>query len=141
MHPPLRRLARTGAILFVMASVQWARGQQATIIDSGSTNRPGMRVTLDHEGHATIESRNEPVRHLKLREHLCNQFMRDLKAAEPLDALPTRHCMKSASFGSSMYIEFNGVRSRDLSCSPQADERAAALQRDANEILEAAHKR
>ena len=29
-----------------------AKGSQATIEDSGSTNRTGMRVTFDREGHA-----------------------------------------------------------------------------------------
>ncbi len=130
----------TCLLLFFMPLVLWASGPEATIIDTGSTNRPGLRVTFDDEGHATV-TRREEVRHMNLPERLCNQFMHDLKAAEPLSALPTRHCMKSASFGSSMFIEFNGVRTRDLSCSPQPDERAAALQKDANEILQAAQNR
>ena len=96
-----------------------------------------MRITFDHDGHATVEQRNSEARHVKLREHLCNQFMRDLKAAGPLSALPARHCMKSASFGSRLFIEFNGERSPDLSCPGQQDPRSDALQKDAQQILQA----
>ncbi len=127
-------------LLFIlMPLVLSASGPEATIIDTGSTNRPGLRVTFDREGHATV-ARREEVWHIQLPDHLCNRFMRDVNAAEPLHDLPTRHCMKSASFGSSMFIEFNGARTRDLSCSPQPDARAAALQKDANEILQQARK-
>ncbi len=117
-----------------------ANGPLATIEDTGSTNRAGMRVTFDHEGNATVEQRNGETRHVKLRENLCNEFMRDLKAASPLSALPARHCMKSVSFGSRLFIEFNGDRSPDLSCPGQQDSRAQALQKDAQQMLQAAQE-
>lgn len=132
------RLARTGPLLCLLLFMAYAEGPEATIIDTGSTNRPGLRVTFDREGHASIEQRNEEIRHVTLDEHLCRRFMEDMKAAAPLSALPSHHCMKSVSFGSSMFIEFEGDRSPDLSCPGQPDPRAAALQKDANEILRAA---
>jgi hypothetical protein len=111
----------------------------ATIIDTGSTNIPGMRVTMDPIGnHATIERRNGSKSRMKMNKEIRNRLMRDLQAAGPLNELPANHCMKSASFGSSLYVEFNGVRSPDLSCPVQADEKAAALKKDATEILRAA---
>jgi hypothetical protein len=45
--------------------------------------------------------------------------------------------MKSVSFGKSIFVEYKGVRTPDLSCR-QSDLRAAALKKDAEEILAAA---
>jgi hypothetical protein len=132
------RIARAGLLLFLVLFMASAKEPEATIIDTGSTNRAGMRVTFDREGHASIEQRNEEIRRVKLNERLCKRFMEDMRAAAPLSALPSGHCMKSVSFGSSMFVEFEGDRSPDLSCPRQTDERAAALQKDANEILQAA---
>ncbi len=50
---------------------------------------PGLRVTFDQEGHASVEQRNGETRQMDLDEHLCDRFMRDMKAAAPLNALPT----------------------------------------------------
>jgi len=97
-------------------------------------------VTLDQAGNATVEQRGNQPQTTKLSTQLCEQLMRDVEAAGRLSALPEQHCPKSVSFGSSLYVESNGERSPDLSCSPQRDSRAAALQKDANEILEAVRK-
>jgi hypothetical protein len=115
-----------------------AKEPQATIQDTGSTNRPGLRVTIDRDGHASVEQHNSETRHVKLREQLCNQFMRDLKEVGSLSALPARHCMKSASFGSRLFIEYNGEQSPDLSCPGSSDPHLDALQKDTQEILQAA---
>jgi hypothetical protein len=109
---------------------------QAVIIDSGSTNRRGVTITVDEAGNATVQQRGAEPQSMQLSEQVSKQLMRDIKAAGTLSALPPKHCMKSASFGSSLYVEFNGDRSPDLSCSPQPDSRAAALQKDANEVLQ-----
>ena len=122
--------------IFLGACAVFCSGQ-ATIIDTGSTNRPGLSVTLDEHGsQATVERRGGSKQVVKLAKDVCDRFMRDLKAAGPLDELPKTHCMKSVSFGSALYIEYNGVRSADLSC-PQHDPRAVALKNDAAEILAA----
>lgn len=118
----------------------FGNGPQATIRDTGSTNRPGLRVTFDGSGHATVEQRNGEIQQIKLDEQLCNQFMRDLKDAAPLSTLPARHCAKSVSFGSSLFIEANGDKSPDLSCSPQADPKTDALRKDAQRILQEARQ-
>jgi hypothetical protein len=112
---------------------------QASIIDSGSTNRPGLRVTLDASGdNAVLEPRDGPKQTVKLPRKLCEQFMSDLQSAAPLNALPANHCLKSASFGSRLYLEFNGLRSPDISCPVQADSRTATLKKEATDILNAA---
>ena len=115
----------------------FATKPQATIIDTGSTNRAGLRVTIDTEGHATVEAPGGEVRRAQLPQDMCRQFLENVKASSPLNALPARHCFKSASFGSSLFVEFNGARSPDLSC-PGQDEHAAALQKAAQEILASA---
>ncbi|HEY3939352.1 MAG TPA: hypothetical protein VGL97_18115 [Bryobacteraceae bacterium] len=110
-----------------------------TIIDTGSTNIPGLRVIMDEAGNrATVELRNGTKRRMKMNKALHEQFLRNLQAAGPLNALPANHCMKSASFGSSLYVELNGVRSPDLSCPAQVDPRTKALKSDATKILRAA---
>lgn len=108
---------------------------QASVIDTGSTNRPGVTITLDEHGNATVEQRSAAPQTIKVSAELGTQLMRDIKAAGTLSALPRQRCMKSVSFGSSLYVEFNGDRSPDLSCGPQQDPRAAALQKDANDVL------
>jgi hypothetical protein len=115
---------------------------QAVIIDSGSTNTPGLSITLDASGdNVTLEPRDGPKRTVKIAAGQCAQFITDLQAAGPLDKLPANHCMKSASFGSRLYLEFNGVRSPDLSCPVQADSRTANLKKQASDILKAARER
>ena len=110
------------------------------MIDSGSTNRAGATIRVDETGNATVEQRGSEPQSTKLDAQLCEQLMRDVKAAGPLSALPPQHCPKSVSFGSRLYVEFNGDRSPDISCSPQKDPRSAALQKDANEVLATVRK-
>lgn len=117
-----------------------AASSQISIIDSGSTNRPGLTVTVDQSGNATVAPRNAKAQTTTLNSELCGQLMRHVKAAGTLSELPKQHCAKSVSFGSSLYVEFNGDRSPDISCSPQSDPRADALQKDANNILDAVRK-
>lgn len=125
------------AVLVFFPMLLRSSAPQAVVIDSGSTNRPGVTVTVDERGNATVEQRNSEPHSIKLSVPMCEQLMRDIKAAGTLSALPEKHCAKSVSFGSSLYVEFNGDRSPDLSCSNQPDERSIALQKDANDIMQA----
>lgn len=87
---------------------------------------------------AMVEHRNGEKERVQVPKEMCDKLMKDLKAAGPLNELPVRRCPKSVSFGSSLYIEFAGMRSGDLSCRGQTDERVAALQKDAEDILQIA---
>ncbi len=118
----------------------FASASRATVIDTGSSNRRGMRVTIDEDGRATVDVRGVEPRQVKLGDKMCAQFLRDVNAATPLSDIPARHCMKSASFGSSLYVEVNGERSPDLNCPDQVDPRADALQKGARDILRAAQE-
>lgn len=97
-----------------------------------------MTITLDESGSAAAQARGAESKPLNLDPHLCQSLMKDIQAAGRLSALPEHHCPKSVSFGSSLYVEVNGDRSPDLSCANPPDARMAALQKDANAILEAA---
>jgi hypothetical protein len=111
---------------------------QVTVIDSGSTNVPGMRMTVERSGHrAILERKDGSKQRIKLTKEICDRVLQDVEAAGPLNELPVRHCMKSVSFGKSIFLEYKGVRTPDLSCR-QDDPRAAALKKDAEEILSAA---
>ncbi len=127
-------------LAFLIPVLLSAAAPQATVDDSGSTNSPGLRVTIDGDGHATVQPRNGKSQRVELQKTLCVQFLRDLKDAGPLNLLPARHCFKSASFGSRLTIEFDGGKSPDLSCPGAADPRVDALQKDARELLQAARQ-
>jgi hypothetical protein len=132
---------KIAGVFLVLTGCALMCGGQVKIIDTGSTNIPGVNVMLENSGHhAMVERRDGSKQRVKLTKELCDRLLRDLKAAGALSELPQSHCMKSASFGSSLYVEYNGVRSADLSC-PQRDERAAAIKKDAGEILSAAKGR
>jgi hypothetical protein len=111
-----------------------------TITTTGSTNTVGMELTLDGGEDASIRPQAEASRQVKLRNSAVAEFMKNLDAAGPLHALPANHCMKSASFGSSLFISRGDDRSPDLSCPEQSDPRTAAIKKQAESILQAAQK-
>lgn len=113
---------------------------QAVIIDSGSTNRLGFTIRIDQSGNAAVEQKGIEPKSIQVDAELGAQLMRDIKSAGSLSALPRKRCIKSVSFGSSLFVEWNGDRSPDLSCSPQADPRADALQKDARQVIDAVQK-
>lgn len=123
-------------MLLLLASSLFA---QAVITDSGSTNRPGMSVTINGKGRALIEPSAGNKTKMTIESELSKRLMADLEAAGPLDQLKARHCMKSASFGSRLFVTYKGVRSPDLSCSGQTDPTAAALQKDLQDVIDQAH--
>ena len=128
-------MCKLSCVLGMLLASAWLVAAQVTIIDSGSTNVPGMNVKLEDSGTgAMVERRDGSKQKITLTKEMCTRLMDDLKAAGPLNELPARHCMKSVSFGTSLFIEHNGVRSPDLSCQ-QTDSRAQALRKDATEIV------
>jgi hypothetical protein len=124
--------------VFVSVIVMAARAQ-AIIEDTGSTNRPGVRVTVDRDGNATVEQRGSETHHVQLPKEFCDRLIQGLEAT-PVASLPKRHCAKSVSFGSSLFVEFEGNRSPDLSCPGASDSRVEALQKHANEVLDSARQ-
>jgi len=117
----------------------------ATIVNSGSTNRPGFRIAVNPSGAAEyIPSprragpQTEPAKPLQatLPPALIERFYADLKAAKPFASLPAAHCMKSVSFGSTLTIAFGEEQTPDLSCGDGGNAVVANLIRDAKEIVD-----
>jgi hypothetical protein len=118
--------------------------QTAVIENTGSTNTQGYRITISATGKAeymATERRGSVVegkaQSVTVGASLAQRLLRDLKAAMPLSTLPVRHGMKSASFGTSTYVEYQGQRSPDLSFPGNA--KAQALHDDAGDIARALH--
>ena len=111
-----------------------AQGSDATSVNSGSTNRPGFRIAVKRTGVAEMNTRGKSVQR-KIAAETVERFYADLKAAEPLPALPKVYCMKSASFGSLLSVEFGGDRTPDLSCGHGGNTAMRNLIRDVQEIV------
>jgi len=118
-----------------------AAAGDALIVSSGSTNSPGFRIVVERSGSAIYtpvprkSDTQAKSRSLKLPAALVKRLYSDLDAGKPLAELRGGHCMKSASFGSSLTIEFEGDKTPDLSCPDQGNPRLQALIQDASEIV------
>lgn len=119
----------------------------AAIVDSGSTNTNGLRIVVEPSGRtqSTLAPRgpqapageSQAAAAKTVPASLARRLYSDLDAAWPLSSLPPQHCLKSASFGTKLTIEFGGQTTPDLSCGHTTDPRLRALARDAHEIVAA----
>ena len=123
----------------------------AVIVNSGSTNTPGFRIEVKPSGKAEYTPRvrralepgdmaTKPMTR-QIPASIAKRFFADLDACKPLAALPAAHCMKSASFGSTVTIEYAGQKTPDLSCGNQQDSRTRDLAQSADEIVQEFNKR
>jgi hypothetical protein len=143
-------MLRLSAIIGLMVvGALAAEPDSATIVNSGSTNRPGFRIVVNRSGEAEMTSM--PRRFIARREKapqeqaqpiqrvvshaLIERFYSHLDGAKPLASLPAVHCMKSASFGSSMTVAFGGEQTPDLTCGDGGRAAMGDLIRDVNEIV------
>lgn len=113
--------------------------QQAVIENTGSTNTAGVKLIVNRSGTAEVQQRDAEPRKATLDQQLTQSLFEDLNSIGPLSALPRTHCMKSVSFGTSLYVEYNGERSPDLSCPAPADSKLAILQKHVRDLMTAAH--
>ncbi len=119
-----------------------APADQATIVNSGSTNTSGFKITVESGGHASSIMQNRAgvaqssVHAFVLTPKQATQFFADLKAAK---AAPSTEggCMKSASFGSSTHVTWHDWTSPDLQC-PSDNAAIKALVADVATIRTAA---
>jgi len=132
---------RTTFCLMILSALPLRAAGDAVIVNSGSTNTEGFRIVVEQSGKAvytqTPRKSDTQVksRSLDLPQALVKRLYSDLDAGKPLAELPGGHCMKSASFGSSLTIEFAGEKTPDLSCPDHGNPRLQALIKDANEIV------
>ncbi len=116
----------------------------AVIVNSGSTNTPGFQVSVERTGEAEYtatphgkgsqDREAKPIRR-KVPDDLARRFFSDLEAARPLSALPREHCMKSASFGTTLTIELDDEETPDLSCPSPQNSHIQTLKGDVTEIV------
>lgn len=117
----------------IAATTLWA-DDSAVINDSGSTNSAGFKIVVQQSGKADYSSRST-TKSVTVPDDLLHRFYADLDAAKPLSALPSKHCMKSASFGTTRTIEYAGQQSPDLSCRGTNNAQLQALIRDVDAIV------
>ena len=117
-------------------------GQTMTVIQTASTNRPEIRVTVEKSAdrkQASVIAETDGAKHeVPYKSGQQKRLWSLVNAAAPLANLPVSHCMKSASFGTSLFVEIDGQRSSDLSCPNQPDARVAALRTELAKLLVAA---
>ena len=160
----LPRLALGAALLLAVlpasAKPKVVPIQTAVIENTGSTNTFGYQVTVTATGSAfrfTTASGGataptgkpivvEPRESRFLRSsgmaalgQRAQRFFADLDAAMPLASLPVRHGMRSASFGTQIYITYKGQKSPDLTFA--SDPRTAALKADIVSLRDTLHIR
>lgn len=107
----------------------------ATIIQSGSTNSRGYSVVIRNDGSATSVLIGTTDAMVGKREFpagtVDTKTLRQLLAQiGDVSKIPAGHCPKSASFGTTTKIEYEGKTSGDLQCigQPAPDGNQALLQ-------------
>ena len=134
-----KRLLFTLLIIGALASARVIAAQRdsATIQNSGSTNTAGFRITLWSDGPGSVQFRGvDTARKIAIAPDLAARFFNDLHAAKDENA-PPQHCMKSASFGTTTTVIWQGWTSPDLQC-PPAGPNIQALAQDVKAIEAAA---
>jgi hypothetical protein len=113
----------------------------ATIVNSGSTNANGYTIQVWSDATADVAIGRPGAlgtpKPFSIPSALATQFFADLAAARDGHAAG-QHCMKSASFGTSMRVQWHGWTSPDLTCPPAGDALTGALVHDTGEIISAA---
>ncbi|MDQ2817710.1 MAG: hypothetical protein M3T49_05790 [Candidatus Eremiobacteraeota bacterium] len=87
----------------------------AVLLNTGSTNSRGYRIVVAPNGDARYAS-GVTSGFGRLSPRLRSKLFADLRAAVPLSAAAGQRCIKSASFGTSLFAWWKGRRSGDLSC-------------------------
>jgi len=138
----MKFLATLGAVLAIATGVAAAPLDSAVIVDSGSTNAYGytIDVSSDGKGSVTLQTRGGPAaktpKAFTIPAATTETFFKDVAAAKKSNAA-TVPCMKSASFGSSIHVSWQGWTSPDLTCPPK-DSLGEALIADVDAIRHAA---
>ncbi|HEV3091580.1 MAG TPA: hypothetical protein VGX91_09110 [Candidatus Cybelea sp.] len=114
----------------------------ALIVDSGSTNTLGYRIEVSADGAASISMQGRsttaspgPAKAFTVSADTVKKFFADLAAARSGN-VATVPCMKSASFGTTLHVTWQGWTSPDLSCPPK-DQLGTALVADVDAIRNA----
>lgn len=121
----------------------------ATITNSGSTNTQGFTLTIYNDGSGTLaytqrgrQNTSNQDKKFSASTFDSQQLATLLKEVGDVSSLPRGSCLKSASFGTSTTITYNGKTSTDLSC-PSAKDTSTykSLRHLALQMANSAHKR
>jgi hypothetical protein len=97
----------------------------ATILQSGSTNSRGYKVTVYDDGSATAEigpaatalqTVPPQTRHFEAGTVQASKLQALLERIGDVSTIPSGHCAKSVSFGTRTEISYKGKTSGDLQC-------------------------
>jgi hypothetical protein len=97
-----------------------AEPADAVIRNSGSTNTAGYAIVVHPDYSADVYVAGE-VEHKSVAAPQAKWLFEKLQAAMPFGRLGAERCMKSASFGSSTTIAYEGSVTPDLSCGGSSD--------------------
>ncbi len=127
--------------LAIASLVAAAPRDSAVIVNSGSTNTMGYSITVWSDGQASLTTQNRDgnstgaAKPFSVPQATAARFFADIAVAKSTKAV-TVPCMKSASFGSSMHVKWQGWVSPDLECPPKTSA-GDALVKDVDEIRKA----
>ena len=123
--------------LFAKTAPHRAIEETVTIENSGSTNTIGYKIVVSSRGSVSYGEAGAKARTQALSKDSTAKLFSDVAAAMPLTALPVRHGMRSASFGTQTCVAYRGQKSPDLTI--PAGPRATALYDDILVIEKALH--
>lgn len=147
----MKTAAQLAASLLTLAVAGFGQPERhqgyAAIVNSGSTNSNAFRMLVEpsgktqskvvHRGREGQTAESPAAAVGSIPAALAERLYSDLQAAWPLSSLPPQHCLRSASFGTRLTIEFDGQMTPDLSCGRITDPKVRALAQDAREIVAA----
>ena len=128
-----------------LGQAAFAAADAVVITDSGSTNAAGFRIDVDQSGDGVytpkprrpsqLTDEQQQPRKRRISADLIKRFYADLDAAKPFSGLPNQGCMKSASFGTTLVLEYLSEKTPDLSCGDRGSAKLKSLIQSTNAII------
>jgi hypothetical protein len=108
---------------------------EITIVSSGSTNSKGWTIHLAADGAAEFTMAGK-TSNFTAPSDFMQKFVSDLTAAQKSGNAGPQSCMKSASFGMTIKIQWQGWSSQDFGCPVDPNGVSAPLARDYKMLLQ-----
>jgi hypothetical protein len=111
---------------------------ETVVVSISGTTNSCSQILFVRSNHSVVYFSCLARKYITMTPELTNTFFSDVAIALPLNALPqNRGCLKSASFGSSIYLILQTQKSPDVSCS--VDHLGRELYADVRAILSILH--
>jgi len=125
-----RAVRRVSTLLFTAYAAVVLVGavtvDSAVIVDSGSTNSRANQIVVRAEGTASITSGTSSPKLFTVPKDVVARFFAALAAVRE-ENVPSGSCAKSASFGSTIRVKWDGWVSSDVTCPPPSTVGSAAV--------------